>query len=199
MCWAPVSRHHFSFTTTCFEDMRTERREALPSPSRRAPAVTTRPARPCAARKARRPATFPLHGPRSPPVAAAWTLQAPVWPAHSPPDWPLCSTGSLRPRLLSGFFDHAPEGSSGARANPRCCCQGCTAGGKAWPGWMDGQQRARTEQLGVPGYPGGHRLLDTPSPVPPILSAPWDHLPAEAGQHPTSGLIPFRFWLVPSA
>lgn len=72
----------------------------------------------------------------------------------------------LRPRLLSGFFDHAPEGSSGAGANPRCCCQGCTAGGKAWPGWMDGQQRARTEQLGVPGFQGTQAGIGPSTPPP---------------------------------
>lgn len=66
-------------------------------------------------------------------------------------------------------------------------------------GWAAARPHGAARGAGVPRYPGGHRPLDTPSPVPPILSAPWDHLPAEAGQHPTSGLIPFRFWLVPSA
>lgn len=176
MCWAPVPHHHFSFTATCFEDAGTERNEALGhrlyprTTSRQDPAVTTGPARPCAAGKARRPATFPLRGPRSPPAAAAWTLQDPVRPAHPHPDWPPCWTGAPRPRLLSRSFDHALEDSSGAGANPRCCCQGCTAGGKAWPGWMGSSAPARSSlgcrgpkvsrRASAPRYP----LPNTPDP-----------------------------------
>uniref|UniRef100_A0A0G2K1X2 Small integral membrane protein 29 n=3 Tax=Rattus norvegicus TaxID=10116 RepID=A0A0G2K1X2_RAT len=75
------------------------------------------------------PRNLPDARPSVAPCCRGVDTAGPFWPAHSPPDWPLCSTGSLRPRLLSGFFDHAPEGSSGAGANRRCCCQGCTAGG----------------------------------------------------------------------
>lgn len=64
---------------------------------------------------------------------------------------------------------------------------------------LDGQQRARTEQLGVPGFQGtqaGFGPLDT---LPPQYSRAspqrGNHLPAKASQHPKSGLKPFRFWL----
>lgn len=132
--------------------------------------MTTGPARPCAAWKARRPTSLLPRGPRSPPAAAAWTLQALGWLAHSPPDWP--PGGAPGPRLLSGFFDHAPEGSSGAGANPRCCCQGCTAGGKARPGWM-GSSAPALSSLGCRGSEGPrqasasrHPLSRTPPSLP---------------------------------
>lgn len=63
---------------------------------------------------------------------------------------------------------------------------------------LDGQQRARTEQLGVPGFQGTHAGFGPSTPLPQYPRASpqrGNHLPAKASQHPKSGLIPFRFWL----
>lgn len=105
-----------------------------------------------------------------------------------------------RPRLLSGFFDHAPEGSSGAGANPRCCCQGCTAGGKAWPGWM-GCSAPAPGSSGCRGAKVPRRAATPrhapgpPHPKPRASQRRGNHLlPAVAGRHPKIGLIPFRLW-----
>lgn len=172
-------RHHLRFPTTCFAHGRTARIQ------------------PCAPAP---PGSVPLRGPRLPPAARCGHCRLlPAPPTRLPIGRDADS--ALRPRLLSGSFDHASEGSSGAGANPRRCCQGCTAGGKAW---VDGVPLARTGQLGVPGVQGtqagsGPRC-PPPAPVPRASPRRRHHLlPAVGGPASPSGLTPFRFWIAPSA
>lgn len=205
MCWAPVPHHHFSFTATCFEDAGTERSEALGhrlyprTTSRQDPAVTTGPARPCAAGKRAVPQPsrcaalgrplLPRRGrcrtPSGPPTRIRIGHHAGLGrqgPAFSPA--PLIT----RWRTLPG---PGPTQGVAVRAARREVRHGRV-------GWAAARPHGAAWGAGVPRYLGGHRPLDIPSPIPPILPAAGNHLPTQAGQqHPKSGLIPFRFWFAP--
>lgn len=66
---------------------------------------------------------------------------------------------------------------------------------------LDGQQRAGTEQRGVPGFQGAQAGIGPSTPPLPSTPEPPRSVgtvcPPRPGLHPKSAPIPFRFWLAP--